>query len=327
MIHIISFRTIGILLLCLFIGACNEVPEPKVLNLSIQNVEASVFTDASVVLGAEVSTDQSEISQCGFFCGKTRNAMVDVPANMEGQFFKGRISGLEYDTEYVYKAYVTNGRNVMYSDVYSFRTLERQPVSISPNELLVPYEGGKYTVHVIDSDNCAIAFPSGVDWVKCSLYDSVCTVVVSYSSSSEPRECDLTFIRTDDDSECVLHIVQEGIKYEMGLSSYETYLDGTMHQDFSMSVSGNSDFEVQIPEDTPWVTCRVEERVCNFHVEKNMTKNERESEVVFRSLNYDATFIYRIVQGGTACECYEVEVSHLKQLLVVPILPDLDIMG
>ena len=327
MIHIISFRTIGILLLCLFIGACNEVPEPKVLNLSIQNIEASVFTDASVVLGAEVSTDQSEISQCGFFYGKKGNAMVDVPANMEGQFFKGRISGLEYDTEYVYKAYVTNGRNVIYSDMYSFRTLERQPLSISPNELFVPYEGGKYTVYVIDSDNCAIAFPSGVDWVNCSLYDSVCTVVVSYSYSSEPRECDLTFIRTYDDSECVLHIVQGGIKYEMGLSSYETYLDGTMHQDFSMSVSGNSDFEVQIPEDTPWVTCRVEGRVCNFHVEKNMTKNERESEVVFRSLDYDATFIYRIVQSGTSLECYEIEVSHLKQLLVVPILPDLDIMG
>ena len=313
------FKYLCTLAFSIFAGACVSVPEPEKLNIAFEYVGVTMGAE-DVRFEAEISVGGSMVSECGFLYGESEDDMVMYPAKMEDRCFAMSITDFVYGEDYIYKAYIGNGQNYLYSDRQTF-TAPSPDMCLSVNELAVGYSGGTYKVIVRHGQRYEVMIPGDVDWIESEVEDNVCMLKVSQSSLSEDRECVIRFVRQDDRSECLLHVVQDKYEYQLDLSSYETRMDGTTWGSFQIAVLGNASFEVIVPEDVKWVTYNVVGRDCGFTIMENMTKEERECLVTFRSLDHDCSVTHRIVQGGTAYECMEIEVSPMVQNLYVPIPP------
>ena len=320
------------LVLCILVGACEITFVPKEFDLSISSIDAIVDGN-SVTLEAKIEGDTTMVSHCGFLYGETEKVMVRSTVSMEGNGFSLSISDLKFSQKYIYKAFIENGQNIIYSDEKTFLTPEKPEIKVSPSDLSIPFEGGSYTVMVSDGNEFDIVIPENADWINgeqsahIGTDTVICLFTISPSVSTEPRECDVRFVRKEDGNECGLHVVQANIEYSLGLSSYETYIDGTDDQDIRFEVTGNAKYEVLIPNQPYWILHNAlsigdSGRQCCIFAFNNVTKNERVCEVIFRSLDHDCSVTHRIVQGPTSFDCYKAEISHLEQNFYIPLRPD-----
>ena len=111
----------GILSMCAM-SSCASVPEPETFNLTIQSLSHEV-DGQDVILSATLSSGNLRTFQCSFIYGNgPEETMSSVPAEVGQYRFSCRVTGLRESTEYFYKACVTNGRNVLYSEWNSFVT-------------------------------------------------------------------------------------------------------------------------------------------------------------------------------------------------------------
>lgn len=111
----------GILSMCAM-SSCASVPEPEAFNLTIQSLSHEV-DGQDVILSATLSSGNLRTFQCSFIYGNgPEETMSSVPAEVGQYRFSCRVTGLRESTEYFYKACVTNGRNVLYSEWNSFVT-------------------------------------------------------------------------------------------------------------------------------------------------------------------------------------------------------------
>lgn len=111
----------GILSMCAM-SSCAYVPEPEAFNLAVESLSHEV-DGHDVILSAALSSGNLRNFKCSFIYGNgPEETMISVSA-VAGQYrFSCRLTGLRESTEYFYKACVTNGRNVLYSEWSSFVT-------------------------------------------------------------------------------------------------------------------------------------------------------------------------------------------------------------
>lgn len=111
----------GILSMCAM-SSCASVPEPEAFNLAVESLSHEV-DGQDVILSATLSSGNLRTFQCSFIYGNgPEETMSSVPAEVGQYRFSCRLTGLRESTEYFYKACVTNGRNVLYSEWNSFVT-------------------------------------------------------------------------------------------------------------------------------------------------------------------------------------------------------------
>lgn len=116
----------GILSMCAM-SSCASVPEPEAFNLTIQSLSHEV-DGQDVILSATLSSGALRTFKCSFIYGNgPEETMSSVPAEVGQYRFSCRLTGLRESTEYFYKACVTNGRNVRYSEWSSFVTPDTDP--------------------------------------------------------------------------------------------------------------------------------------------------------------------------------------------------------
>ena len=300
---------IGILLFTFLLVHCRQ-PEPYDALPVVEELGA-IVEGTTVTLSAELADGDAGVVKCGFRYGLSEEDMVVKPSTCHNGRFSVILSGLEYSTEYKYSAFIGNGRNLIYSDISVFETGPRPDISVSESELHVPESGGTYVVEVAYASEYAVTIPDDVSWVSSKCSGSKCTLTVSSTRSSEPRSCEVTFTRTDDGSECVLIISQDKKIYELGLSSYEGRMPGERGT-VSVSVTGDAEFEVLLPDGIDWLSSEVNGRRCTFTSDENDTGEQRECEVVFRSLSHDFSCTYRIIQE---CIVYELGLSSYESSL------------
>ena len=116
----------GILSMCAM-SSCASVPEPEAFNLAVESLSHEV-DGQDVILSATLSSGNLRTFQCSFIYGNgPEETMSSVPAEVGQYRFSCRLTGLRESTEYFYKACVTNGRNVRYSEWSSFVTPDPAP--------------------------------------------------------------------------------------------------------------------------------------------------------------------------------------------------------
>lgn len=277
---------------------------------SISDVSASV-EENSVTLTARISGNRLGIVSCGFRYGVSDKEMVEKRSEIKDGVFSVTLTEFEYDTKYIFSAFISNGHNHINSEKKEFKTRQRRAFTISESYLRVPWSGGHYVVTLSESDGYEVVCPEDVLWVSLSLDKSRCTVDVAECRQEEPRSCKFIFRRLVDGSECELAISQEKIVYDLGLSSYESNLS-YMKSDIRVAVNGNADFEVAAPDNVSWVDVSVNGRECVFSVKENGTTEPRECEIVVRSLDHDFTCSHKIVQQGIV---YSLELSSYESRL------------
>lgn len=113
-------RIFGALCLGLCLWACEGVPKPVAFDLEILETNA-VVEDECVMLEARVNSAIADPFQCGFLYGLSEDSLTKcLSESINGRFFSVTVSGLEYSKEYIYRAFVSNGRNTIFSQTGTF---------------------------------------------------------------------------------------------------------------------------------------------------------------------------------------------------------------
>lgn len=241
---------IYIIMVLLLSGSCN-LAEPY--NAIPEFGEVTETVDAnSVTLTSTVIGQTDGIVECGFMCGLSEADMRDVKANMTGRNFSAAIYDLEWDTEYVYHAYIGNGRNVVNSSVRRFRT-PVEPVSppdqpedpddselpvdpeipVAPEELYfelsmteLDFSGtcASRFISVKSNVEYEVIIPENAPWLTCTESTSTrCCLIVDYNYCEQDRSCEVLFRSLEHDCSHTVVVRQKRIPmYELHVPHVET---------------------------------------------------------------------------------------------------------
>ena len=114
------FRMVFMGIVSLWMLSCAPQPELEWVP-EIKLISAKV-SENTCELTAVVSDVMSDEYDYGFMYGEDEDSMQMLLAQLDDKIFRSSLASLDYDTEYVYKAYVSNGRNEICSDIGYFRT-------------------------------------------------------------------------------------------------------------------------------------------------------------------------------------------------------------
>ena len=205
------YKIIGIVVMFLCLLSCAPKPELEWIP-EIKSVSAKV-TDNTCVLTAETSAELAGGYDCGFLYGKTRDNMRRVKASAEGKKFNFILESLDYDTDYVYRAYVSNGRNEICSEVSYFRILKEKEI---PKSMTLPFNtievGAKESEFLVDVDGEAdftVNIPDTVAWVFYRRDNRTCRFQVKANPETDVRRCDVVFTNLSDNQSDTLSVVQD----------------------------------------------------------------------------------------------------------------------
>ena len=282
---------IGVMFLCLL--SCAPKPELEWIP-EIKSVSAKV-TDNTCVLTAETSAELAGGYDCGFLYGKTKDNMRRVKASAEGKKFNFILESLDYDTDYVYRAYVSNGRNEICSEVSYFRILKEKE---TPKSMTLPFNtievGAKESEFLVDVGGEAdftVNIPDTVAWVFYRRDNRTCRFQVKANPETDDRRCDVVFTNLSDNQSDTLSVIQDAKANEGNLPEYlkeVPYCSST----FGVSLPGGLLGDIRLLPDgernTDWVRWdRTEESEftrLDFYFDENPTDEERTCNLI---ISYD----------------------------------------
>ena len=127
------------ILLCLITSisaiSCTETPDCREFQVP-EIVSITSLPDVhSAVLISDLQTAPSGKIEVGFYIGKNRSELKRIYTTLSGKSFRLSVNDLEDGTNYLFKAFVTNGRNEIASAFESFIT-ETEPVI--PSDPVLP---------------------------------------------------------------------------------------------------------------------------------------------------------------------------------------------
>ena len=127
-------------LLAVLLASCVDAPLPAKLP-DIKSVTS--FCDGGIVmLSAELEKETKLVSECGFMFGKESSELDSYPAALKGVGFSAAIPDADAGKQYFYRAYIGNGRNVIYSQLDSLLTPSEQGPE-NPDDSTPPESGNQ----------------------------------------------------------------------------------------------------------------------------------------------------------------------------------------
>lgn len=312
---------IGIVLL----GLLSCVPQPNVVDVpQIQSVSAEV-TGNTCELTAEVSDVLHPGYVAGFMYGKSEDDMQRVAAQSEESVFKSKLSSLDYDTEYLYKAYVSNGRNEVCSDIGYFRTHKKNDDTGDDSDendksgILLPFNditvGSMETVFSVEVDGGGDFFvdvPPEAYWILCERKGRVCEFFVCENSDLSSRTCEIIFCNVKDMQCETLTIYQSAVSMTESnlpfnfkqVSSYETSFRMFLREDLFRNIRWLYDGN----DGNKWISLgsitEGEYIKLIFDVAENTALEERMARLIITYDGFDS--VLTIVQEGRE-EFFEFE--------------------
>ena len=249
------FRMVFMGVVSLWMLSCAPQPElewvPEIRTVSAEVVENTCGLTAVVTEGL------SEEYAVGFLYGRDEDNMQSVVATIENGAFNSFLASLEYDSEYVYKAYISNGRNMVYSDMSSFRT---EPVKDNGSEEGGSEEGGseneeecviilpfhditvkswekEFMMEIGGDAEFVVNIPQEAVWLKCRRSGRTCVFQFQPNKVLADRSCKVVFRNLRNDQTDTLNVCQTRISIDEGnLPFNEVDL-----------LSGNSSFTMTLP--------------------------------------------------------------------------------
>ena len=289
--------SIGIALLCLL--SCAPKPELEWVP-QIKSVSAKV-SDNTCVLTAEVSADLTDGCACGFFYGKNEDNMRRLQVSLDGKKFNLTLESLDYETEYVYMAYVNNGRNEIYSYKKHFRTLSPKQAE---NSMILPFHSkevgrlsSKFTFEVGGNADFSVAVPEDVDWLRCGASGRTCIVFVETNNSESHRSCGIVFTNLCDGKKDTLTVSQQAAEaLETNLPHTDvvlpprevyTYMTLLLDPDINVTPLGDASTEAS------WLRCQSNYNIAygysevSFRAEENMSDEDRTARFIVSYYGHD----------------------------------------
>ena len=294
------YAGIGIISLCLLSCAAEPDPAPDHIP-EIKSISAEVKMNMCT-LSCMLSSKLSSKYEVGFYYGYTAHNMKKVPVgSSSSNDFSFLLTSLDYETNYVYKAYVSNGRNEGCSDIERFSTGQEPYMYLIDKEEHVSYRRSEINVNLLTNVAYDVIIPDDVDWV--AYHDVVARyyIVVEGNTTSEPRTCELVFNSYYHDYQQIFKITQDG--YDMNSDDLVISREGEVLLDhtptpFTISVAGKVEFDVRIPSSVDWLTVTRHGRECVFSPSRNQTYDPRRCNVSFVRKSDNHSISLLVIQTG-----------------------------
>lgn len=270
--------------------SCTQRPEISESWIpSIVKVNARVNIN-EVTLSAEVASEHGENLECGFFYGKATGDLERMPSEIKGKIFSVVLPALDYDSEYEYHAFVSNGHNSIRSKTKVFKTDEEPYLHISSTEESFPASASSFAVEVEGNTEFEVVLPSECDWVDYERDARKCTFYIDENKYNSPRSCKVIFRGMTTDCRVTLMLKQEGRRELTVVSSEDVELayDAVEFSVITETVDMYTS-KAQIPEGVEWVSYGygIDTKYV-FRVEENTSSEDRSTEILIIDANNDA---------------------------------------
>lgn len=162
-------RIFGALCLGLCLWACEGVPKPVAFDLEILETNA-IVEDECVLLEARVNSTIADPVQCGFLYGLSEDSLTKCLSESINGRFSVTVSGLEYSKEYLYRAFVSNGHNTIFSQTGTFISPSKQSAGGAVGEGTETFyvelsHLDQNCIFAVFPSDCAIRGSEFCDWI------------------------------------------------------------------------------------------------------------------------------------------------------------------
>lgn len=290
-------KMIAIAFYVLWLGSC--APQPKVGQIPEIELSAEVEMNecrlgASLIEGLEGEYD------AGFYYGLSEEELIKVSAQWESSaLFTVSLTSLKYDTEYFYKAYISNGYNEICSDVGHFRTKVLEKTMILPFHFKeVGLSSSRFTFEVGGNADFSVTVPDDVDWLRCGTNGRKCIVFVETNDTEYTRDCGIVFKNLSEDLCDTLTVCQQAADASETNLPYNDIIlpPGEVHT--WMTLVMDPDISVtpldETSAETDWLSCG---SVINipygysellFRAEENTSYEDRSARFIVSYDGYDS---------------------------------------
>ena len=316
------YKIIGIGFIFFYLLSCAPRPEIEWVP-EIKSVSAKV-SDNTCVLTAEASAELEDGYACGFFYGKTQDNMRRLQVSPDGKKFNLTLESLDYETEYFYKAYVSNGRNEISSDLRHFRTLKEKEV---PRTMTLPFntieidpEETEFVLEVGGDAEFTVNIPDTVSWIFFRRDNRNCRFQVKANMEAVNRCCDVVFTNLSD-NQCDTLVVIQTAKVNAG--NLPEYLKEVPYCSSTFGVSlydGSLDDIRFVPDgsqNADWIRWGRAENSgftrLEFYIDENTTDEERTCNLI---ITYDGEDNFLTLRQKTAGGIIKFEDPMTKQACV-----------
>lgn len=294
------YAGIGIISLCLLSCAAEPDPAPDHIP-EIKSISAEVKMNMCT-LCCMLSAKLDSSYEVGFYYGYAADNMTKVPVGRtSSRDFALQLTSLSYETDYVFKAYISNGKNEICSNIERFRTEKESYMYLIEKEKRVSYRKTEFDIELLTNVAYEVIIPDDVDWI--SYYDVVSRfyMVVQGNTSPQPRSCELVFNSLYHNSKQVFKLYQEG--YDVNSDDLVISREGEVLLDhtptpFTISVAGKVEFDVRIPSSVDWLTVTRHGRECVFSPSRNQTYDPRRCNVSFVRKSDNHSISLLVIQTG-----------------------------
>ena len=189
----------------------------------IMSVSAKV-DENTCELTAIMSEALSEDHEFGFMYGEDEESMQRIPARLEDKTFMTSLTSLEYGTDYFYKAYVSNGRNEIFSDIGSFRTgpmidrgsEEERAIILPFHDITVKSWEKEFMMEIGGDAEFVVNIPQEAVWLKCRRSGRACVFQLQPNKVLADRSCKVVFRNLRTDQTDTLTVCQSAISSDEG---------------------------------------------------------------------------------------------------------------
>ena len=180
--------------------SCQQLPEGLELRPPRVENATAVVDGNSVAFSAMVTGDVTGVVEYGFMLGLSEDEMIKLDADVNKGVLEASVSDLEWKSDYLYYAYVSNGHTMVRSDLHSFKT--------APCKLRLvqwfPDATGHYQFIIILArgvESFSVSISEGADWITLQQPPFDCDDLgwnyihadIEENSTGSPRSCDFIF--------------------------------------------------------------------------------------------------------------------------------------
>ncbi|MBR5013577.1 MAG: leucine-rich repeat protein [Bacteroidales bacterium] len=216
------FRMVFMGIVSLWMLSCAPQPEldwvPEIMSVSAK------VDENTCELTAIMSEALSEDHEFGFMYGEDEESMQRIPARLEDKTFMTSLTSLEYGTDYFYKAYVSNGRNEIFSDIGSFRTgpmidrgsEEERAIILPFHDITVKSWEKEFMMEIGGDAEFVVNIPQEAVWLKCRRSGRACVFQLQPNKVLADRSCKVVFRNLRTDQTDTLTVCQSAISSDEG---------------------------------------------------------------------------------------------------------------
>lgn len=222
MIFAIHIRRLLIVVFLAVLAACESAPVPETGWVpEIRSVDVAPGASSAEMTAVLKSAVTGRCS-CGFRYGMSESSMMSVSGKPDGKTISAEVFGLSPDTEYIFMAYVNNGKGEVCSELMSFRTCKEgqsqpdipvQPseyeLTISVSTMTVAAAACTFDVTVGGNAGYEVLMPDA-DWISHTRDGRLCVFSLTENpSETYSRNCTVSFRSLNHDCTRKLSVCQK----------------------------------------------------------------------------------------------------------------------